>query len=183
VHATCDQLDQTRRSVLSPAEERRRLAEAGDVDALYRILAETRAGLVDVEEVYRLILRAVEVAAAKDPAAFAERVFARMVGFTGYLLLRTHHASARIVARADRGAGPSECSRELHQVVLPSLMRLQAHLADLCHVQASSARLWALARKGAARHKAAGRKARRRAAGRLPFDQPPARNTSEEVTP
>src|SRR5262249_12428288 len=57
--------------------------------------------------------------------------------------------------RSARGRGSAELPRELMELVLPRLLELQTHLADIAHAQASVCRLWALARsKGAENQRA-----------------------------
>jgi len=105
--------------------------------------------------VFGLFLRAIEVRCRADPALFAGEMLARVFGLTSFLVLRTHHHASRLIAvhdRSTRGRGSAELPRELMELVLPRLLELQTHLAEIAHAQASVCRLWALAKsKGADR--------------------------------
>src|SRR5215204_2777686 len=70
------------------AEKRQAMAQDGDVEGLWRVLSDTPHSLIDAEGTFRLLLRAIEVSARRDPAAFSQATFARLVGFTAYLSLR-----------------------------------------------------------------------------------------------
>jgi hypothetical protein len=131
-------------------ETREGWARTGDVEALWDVLVTTPTSLLDVGAVFRLLLRAAEVRARADPLRYAEDLFARMVGFTSYLLLRTQYYAAGLVAENDevtRGRNPLGLSRELTQEIIPRLMTLQGHLAEILQAQAGTARLWQLARR------------------------------------
>jgi hypothetical protein len=73
---------------LTPHEQRIRWAENGDVEQLWGVVAAARWDLiVDMEQVFSQLLRAIVVRAERDPAAFAAEIFTRMVGFNTYLLM------------------------------------------------------------------------------------------------
>jgi hypothetical protein len=106
--------------------------------------------MFDHEATFGLLLRAIEARSARDPAGFAEAVFSRMVGFTGYLTLRSQYYLTHVIRTADRqgqSKGTPALPREVTDVYLPRLMELQGHLGELAQLQASTARLWELARQ------------------------------------
>jgi hypothetical protein len=125
------------------------MAATGDVDGLWAIFRNADAASIDWEEVFGLFLRAIEVRCRADPALFAGEMLARVFGLTSFLVLRTHHYASRLIAvhdRSGRGRGSAELPRELTELVLPRLLELQTHLADIAHAQASVCRLWELAK-------------------------------------
>src|SRR5262249_30073049 len=130
------------------AEAREEMARTGDVDGLWRVLTTSVPGLFGVEETFQLLARAIQVRSRHAPAAFAAELYSRMVGFVGYLTMRTHLYAGRLVAVHDRyGRGFAELPRELTELVLPRLVQLQEHLGELLSAQAATARLWALTRQ------------------------------------
>lgn len=115
------------------AETRERMAEAGDVEGLWQVLTTTSWTLLNGEETFGQLLRAIEVQSARDPAKFAEALFTRMVGFTGYLLYRSHYYISTAIANADqdhRGTGARSFTRDVMDVYLPRLrLRLRGFTA------------------------------------------------------
>lgn len=137
-----------RKKRLTIAEERELMASTGDVEGIWQILVTAQPAMIDWGEVFQLLLRAVEVRSRTDPAGFAEEMFSRMFSLTSYLTLRSHHHARRLIVRHDRSrrdCGAAELPREL-ELVLPRLIELQTHLAEIAHARASVARLWELAR-------------------------------------
>jgi hypothetical protein len=133
----------------------RRMAAAGDVDGLWQVLTDTPWSLGDHAEIFRLLLRAIDVAVRADPARFSQGVFALMLGFGSYLMLRGQFYLGSLFGVHD----PSQAARGMlplpPQVLewLPRLMQLQEHVAAIAESQARTARLWELAgrrRRGAA---------------------------------
>jgi hypothetical protein len=130
------------------AETREEWARTGNVDALWGLLTSSGPAMLNMEATFKLLARAIEVRAREDPAGFSAEVFTRLVALTTYLTLRTHMHAGRLIAvydRADRGV--AELPRELTDLVLPRLVQLQEHLAELMAVQATTARSWALTRQ------------------------------------
>jgi hypothetical protein len=129
------------------AETREEMACSGDVSGLLHVLTTSTPGLFGVEETFRLFARAIQVRSRQDPAGFAAELFGRMVGLVGYLVMRAHIHAERLVAVHDRrDRAFAEVPRELTDVLLPQLIQLQEHLAELMSAQAAVARLWALTR-------------------------------------
>jgi hypothetical protein len=125
------------------------MAEAGDVDGLWEALhTEDHTGLA-WRWLLDQLLQAVEVRCRQNPARFAGEMFARMMSLTSYLLLRTHFNATKLIRKHDRSG--RECwsgalPHELTEQVLPRLVEMQGHLAEVAHAQASVARLWGLVR-------------------------------------
>jgi hypothetical protein len=129
---------------------REQMAEAGDVEGLWQYLAGSDWTMFNHEETFRLLLRAIQVQSAQDPARFAQGTFSRLLGFTAYLVCRSHYYIAHQIQMADRldqGRGTPPLPREVTDGYLPPLVGLQGHLADLAQAQASTVRLWELARQ------------------------------------
>src|SRR5262245_34266132 len=135
------------------AERRRLLAENGDVQGIWDILSTTPWSMLDLEEMFRLLLRALEVSGARDPAAHAEQLFQRMLTFSACLVLRTHYYIGRILSGHDRsttGRAALFLPRDLTGAHLSQVLELQGHLAQLLECQGRTARLWQLAQRRSA---------------------------------
>jgi hypothetical protein len=135
---------------LTIAESRRLRAENGDVQGIWQILSTTPWDLLDLEEMFRLLLRALEVAGKDDPVAHSELLFQRMLTFSAGLVFRSHYYIGRILAGHDRsttGRAAIFLPRDLTQEHLSQVLQLQEHLAQLIESQARTARLWELARR------------------------------------
>ncbi len=128
-------------------EMREQAARSGDVETLWSELTMRHFSMVDQEEIFGHLLRAIEVRCRQDPEAFAAENFSRMIGFVSYLTLRaTFYASHRIArhGRATRDNGPADFPPEVAERLIPRLMDLQGHLTELLASQASVARQYAL---------------------------------------
>jgi hypothetical protein len=136
---------------MTPRESRRLLAETGRYEDLLRQLAAIPWTMIDVSEVWGLVLRAIEVRSREDPERFADDVLNRMVQFTSYLLVRTHFLVGLRISQRDnalRSHGHGEFSPDVLTKHIPMLMELQGHVADLIQTQATVIRLRQLARRG-----------------------------------
>lgn len=126
------------------------MAQAGDVEGLWRILADADWTMLDLPTTFKHLQRAVEVASRADPAAFADALFTRILAFGHYLLLRGQFYVTAVTARHDaaaRGRGPTGLADEVTDALLPPLLDLQRQLAETAEAQARTARTWGLARK------------------------------------
>jgi hypothetical protein len=136
---------------MTPRESRRHLAETGRYEDLLKQLAAIPWTLIDVEETWGLVLRAIEVRSREDPEEFADDVLNRMVQFTSYLLVRTHFIVGLRISQHDhalRTHGHADFSSDVLTKHIPMLVELQGHVADLVQAQAAVARLRQLARRG-----------------------------------
>ena len=136
---------------MTPRESRRHLAETGRYEDLLKQLAAIPWTLIDVEETWGLVLRAIEVRGREDPERFADDVLNRMVQFTSYLLLRTHFIVGLRMTQHDhaqRTWGHVDFSPDVLTKHIPMLVELQGHVADLIQTQAAVIRLRQLARRG-----------------------------------
>ncbi|WZO96107.1 hypothetical protein EP7_003089 [Isosphaeraceae bacterium EP7] len=130
-------------------EMREQATRDGDVDALWAELTKRHFSMVDQEELFGLLLRALEVRGRRDPEAFAADNFVRMIGFVSYLMMRsTFYINHRIAqhGRATQTKGPADLPADVSGTLLPRIMDLQGHLAELLQAQAGNARQWELAR-------------------------------------
>src|SRR4051794_12369618 len=122
-------------------ERREQAARAGDVDAIWHELVTRHFSMVDQEELFGLLLRALDARSRDDPAAFAAENYTRMVGFISYLALRTSfYVSHRIArhGRSTRHDGPSDFPPDVAERLIPRLMDLQGHLTELMQAQAAT---------------------------------------------
>jgi hypothetical protein len=71
-------------------------------------------------------------------------MFSRMMAFASFLWIRGAYAIRQTLYAVDQGSRP--LPRELTEEQLPRLLDIQHHLAELALAQASTARLWELAR-------------------------------------
>src|SRR5262245_4530199 len=134
-----------RRKRLTIAETRRQFAADGNVEALWQVLLRTDPGLYDREEVFRLLLEAGEVA-SRDPLAFIDDLFKRMLALSGHLVLRGHFFLRKQLAVHDRNNRDhffSYLPRD-GEKLLESLRELERHTAELAERYARTMRLWHL---------------------------------------
>jgi hypothetical protein len=131
------------------ADQREKMAREGDFHGLWKELLDNDWTMIDQPEAFRQLLQAVEVTAKNDPRQFSADIFAKLIGFTSYLLLRTHFQLGALLGRHDAGmrtAGSLPVPREVVEA-LPSLIQLQEHLAAMAETQARTMRMWGLAGK------------------------------------
>ncbi len=127
-------------------ERREQAARSGDVDAIWGEITTKHFSMVDQEELFALLLRALDVR-SRDPEAFAAENFTRMIGFVSYLTLRAGFYVNHRIARhghATRDNGPADFPPEVAEKLIPRLMDLQGHLTELMQAQATTARSWEL---------------------------------------
>ena len=135
---------------LTPHEQRIRWAEAGDVESLWGVLATARWDLiVDMEQVFSLLLKAISVRAERDPAGFAAETFTRMIGFNTYLLMRSQiYINLRLGqhGRSTRAVGRPDFSLSAVAELVPGMLEMQRALAETMAAQATTSRAYELAR-------------------------------------
>jgi hypothetical protein len=132
-------------------ESRLALAEAGKYEELEAILKETHPSILDVEEIWSFVLRAMEVRARQDPQRFAADIYAGMVSFSSYMAMRARHFLGRRLlhqGEAVRAGDPAGVDPHTYDDHVPKLVELQGHVAELLQGQAATARAWQLARRG-----------------------------------
>jgi hypothetical protein len=140
---------------MTPRESRRHLAETDRYEDLLRQLTAIPWTMLDVEETWGLVLRAIEVRSQEGPEQFADDVLSRMVQFTTYLLVRTHFIIGHRVGQHDhalRTWGHADFSPDVLTKHIPLLLGLQGHVADLIQTQAAVIRSRQLARRGKIRN-------------------------------
>jgi hypothetical protein len=140
---------------MTPRESRRHLAETGRYEDLLKQLAAIPWTMIDVEETWGLVLRALEVRSREDPERFADDILNRMVQFTSYLLMRTHFIVGLRISQHDRALrtrGHVDFSPDVLAKHIPLLVELQGHVADLIQDQAAVSRMRQLARRGRIRN-------------------------------
>src|SRR5262249_657064 len=104
---------------------------------------------INFEEVADLLRRAIEVRVRQDPTRFGQELFAEMIGVVGFLVLRSHFRVRRLTAEEDAAMAQFrrwEPSAEVDQL-LPQVLALQKHLAELIQLEASTRRLVELAQR------------------------------------
>jgi hypothetical protein len=151
---------------VTPRESRRHLAETGRYEELLTQLAAIPWTVIDVEATWGLVLRAIEVRGQEDPDRLADDVLNRMVQFTSYLLMRTHFIVGLRISQHDhalRTRGHVDFSPDVLAKLIPMLVELQGHVADLIQTQAAVTRLRLLARRGRIRNDRAERATTRQA--------------------
>jgi hypothetical protein len=143
-----------------PSEIRAAWAREGDVESLLAEIRTRSWTLFPIDEVFKHLLAACETRARLDPAEFARMLFAEMVGFNGFLLLRTQvFIIDRVVGRGPFAIKPAlaDLAPDVIERLIPRLLEMQRGLAEVLVAQAQTARLWGLAR---AKEAQAGRAAR-----------------------
>lgn len=81
------------------SKRRQQMARQGGFQGLWQALLDSDWDLLDQAECLRLLLQAAEVAARTDPQHFSAAIFARMMAFGSYLLLRSHHQLGTLLDR------------------------------------------------------------------------------------
>ena len=126
---------------LTPHEQRACWAENGDVEPLWGVLAAARWDrIVDMEQVFSLLLKAITVRAERDPAGFAAETFTRMIGFNTYLLMRSQmYINLRLGqhGRSTRALGRPDFSLSAVAELIPGMLELQRALAETMAAQAA----------------------------------------------
>ncbi len=135
----------------SPREVRAEWARNGDVDALWGLLTRSDWDAVDQEDVFKLLIQALEVQ-SRNPERFAADAFGRMTVFTFSILLRCHLYLATYVEGSGRAVRmraqpPGDLPKLAVETLIPRVVQLQEHLSALLLSQASVARQWALVRR------------------------------------
>ena len=131
----------------SPREVRRRWVEEGNVGAFLDLIHGKAWSLFSIHEQLRNLQRACEVKAMKDPAGFSGDMFARVVAFNAFLVLRSQLlVEERIVGRGELPSTPTiaDFSNDVAERLLPRLMEMQRGLAEILVAQAKAARVWTL---------------------------------------
>jgi hypothetical protein len=132
-------------------ETRLALAEEGRYEELMKILEETHPSILEVEQIWSFVLRAMEVRARQDPERFAADMYAGMVSFSSYMAMRARHFLGRRIlhqGEAVRAGDPAGIDPHIFEDHVPKLVELQGHVAELLQGQAATARSWQLARRG-----------------------------------
>jgi hypothetical protein len=132
-------------------ETRLALAEAGKYEELVKILEVTSWSILDVEEIWNLVHRAMEIRAKRDPERFSADIYSEMVSFSGCLLKRSQFFLSRRLAQqgqAMRAGDHAGIDREIYDHHVPKLVELHDHVDELLQGQAATARAWQLARRG-----------------------------------
>src|SRR5262249_31232187 len=103
---------------------------------------------MDFDVEFGHLLRAMEVRCGADAAGFSADLLARLLAFSGFLTLRMQLQAGRLIAAHDgshRMHIPGELDRELTDLIIPRVLEMQRHVAELAVTQAATARAWALA--------------------------------------
>src|SRR5262245_17240474 len=78
----------SRKKRLTIAEQRQQLADAGDVEGIWQIIITANPIMVDWEELFQLLLRAMIIRSRTEPERFSAELLARMFALTSFLTLR-----------------------------------------------------------------------------------------------
>jgi hypothetical protein len=157
-------------------ETRLALAEAGKYEELVKILKVTDWSILNVDEIWGLVLRAMEVRAKQDPERFAADIYAEMVSLSSYMVMRAQFfLSRRILHQGQtmRAGDHAGIDPHIYQDHIPKLVELQEHVDELFQGQAATARAWQLARRGKIKNDKAERASSR----------PPRKLTAEVAAP
>ena len=133
----------------SKREARRRWVEEGKIDPFVDLIRKMPWSMISIAEQLRNLQLACEVKARDDPAAFSEEVFARVVAFNSFLVLRTQlFVAERVVGRGELPCTPAivDLSNDVAERLLPRLVEMQRALAEILVAQAKAARVWSLTR-------------------------------------
>ena len=144
-----DPYDYVRPPGPSPREVRKRWVEEGDVEAFLDLIRNKPWSSFSIAEQLRNLQRACEVRAMKDPAAFAGDMFARIVAFNSFLVLRCQLVVAdRVVGRGELPSTPAHrrpLERRGRSAPAPPDGDA-GRRAEVLVAQAKAARVWSLIR-------------------------------------
>ena len=104
---------------------------------------------MDLRHIARLLQRAVSVRVRRDPTLFSQEILGEILGVVGYMVLRSHcHLQQLMLEQDEARHSRGVWSESVHlDEVLPKVMALQAHFAELIQMNASTSRLVELARQ------------------------------------
>jgi hypothetical protein len=145
-------------------DRRAKLAEAGDLQGLMDDLAQSPSGSTDWKQVFKHMQRAIQVASEKEPWNFAEDVFRSMTRFACYASLRLQLACSSVMAQDDFApkGSPTHLPTDLMTNLVPPMIQMQRHCAELFHAWASTMRQWSLVKKHRAMSDDPGKRRRRK---------------------
>jgi hypothetical protein len=134
---------------ISGFDRRAKLAEAGDVQGLMDDFAQSPSGCTNWKQAYKQMQRAIEVACQREPWKFAGEVFQSLTRFATYVSLRLQLACGSFMAQDDCGpqGSPTHLPPDLMTNLIPPMMQMQRHVAELLHAWASTMRQWELVKR------------------------------------
>jgi hypothetical protein len=132
-----------------PMRQMQDLAEAGDFGGLIKWLVDVPPGACDLGVLDRLLRHAVEQASRRSPRRFTAEVFRQTTACVTYVNMRLQVCAMLCLAAADTEGYRRRTERpvEMLKEVLPAIERLSRLAGELCQGQASTARLWELAKR------------------------------------
>jgi hypothetical protein len=130
-------------------QRRELLVERGDFAAIYQQILDTPWHAAKYSDAFAQVLRAIDVASCKDPARLSGDLLRLMVNVSGYLMLRVQY-TLLLKVRATDGETYSrlpDIPADVMEMILGHFASMQSNLAELCQSEATTARLWQLARQ------------------------------------
>jgi hypothetical protein len=122
---------------------------AGEFAKLFNALEKSSWGLVDPEQMWGRIQRALAVAMRKNPELVAQRMLSRMATFTCYLEMRSEFiVRQRLIQSAKAPGARADAALQALEEYLPQTLDLQRHLCELLECKARVARVTQMARRG-----------------------------------
>ena len=135
-----------------PIERCRQLSAAGQFEDILQVIGGSSSVDLNHAQAFHILLQAIEGRSKKNPQQFARDVLSRVVSFTSFMTLRAHYVlrlNLMFHDSATEREGPArDYYPEVTERLLPRVIELQRHLAELLHAQASVARLWELTGRG-----------------------------------
>jgi hypothetical protein len=131
-----------------PINMRRDAEKRGDVLGFLFALATSHPAEVDNQREFGRLARLARRKALLDPDGFCDEVLDYGAAIIGYLNLRLVFYAERLIERSDFGHGRdagANLPADVMEKVLPSLIQVQRHLADMSLLRASRDRQRALA--------------------------------------
>jgi hypothetical protein len=129
-------------------QQRIELAEAGDPWPLFRALKADQNTALRWDAEFAPLVAALERRACEAPDLFSAEVLAQIMAAATFLFLRTQMHVTSQIQRADEQAGYSTAAglSSYASTAIPRLLEIGRYLAEIAHIQAATARQWALAR-------------------------------------
>lgn len=137
------------------SEQLDQMAQAGDVQGIWRYLSSTFErtflgpcwDLIDLEKGLQCLTRACEVASRTNPAKFSAQLHTQMTSVTAALVMRFQFHLLNAMSEHDRQVSKKVSSEALIGMfsdLLPALADIQRNLAEMFQLQAQTARSWEL---------------------------------------
>ena len=136
-----------KRASSHPATLRRKAEERGDAFGYYLSLAAAHPRGIDLASSFERLARTIRRRAFSDPDAFATEIINHGLSTAGFVHFRLVYYLDRLLSNYDLGRdGDASLPKEVVELLMPALMRLDQHIGEMATMRATIARQAELAR-------------------------------------